>query len=889
MVSSLFRDKKIAAVATLVYAVFSGPAWLYSIYLRDFISSPQTWTGILYATGDKFLIQGWYPPFVVGFKHSVISLAALWWMVYAVRRLNLRNRFNFFLMSSIWALGYLFHVIDGLAFFVFLGVLLIIYMVSHDTEGKKRIRLAAIAVLIALAFVIVIELSLTNYYLTYPSFYAPSRRYYYLISPSFYLAAVASASVIILSYARMPNSMHNIFVSKYQGLKSKLPSWVNESLGVEVIFYVYFTSLILWIALFEGFHTAQFTVGQVPWYAQPVVLGVPFLLGLVGTSILLLRWRKLGKEVKNALIFCVLSSAFFFIVGSVITVLNMYFFYTGGGERGIMSWYTRAMVSILATYALFEIFRGIIPRKSLKLRHVTKVAISTLLIPLIVISSISSTLIAQDFLSSFYEVKISEEERQALTYLHYSLPRGYIAYLAKPSGISYIRAFANDKWWDDPGLWLGAEWQFGGVRAPENILFTMKQTNAAYIYVHHTRDSQVLQKSLLLQLFLSVLPVAFDNSEVSIYSVPPSIRAPTSGESELGIVKPSQSSEPAYDAYVLSLFSIALNGDVTYTILNGISDPRMETVSKTILVPYDPVPNEENASTLLDWVSHGRNLVVFNTNSFGTFEGWTGSRQKRILVSCDSDSGWSGWGERGSISIETTKKTEGNASLRFYFENLMSYQWSGWAYNVTQPEGKPWNLSEWDTIGIWIYNSITSGPQWYLKLYDVNGKIGQFGNSQFLSRWYQAKYVPSFYGWKLITIPIRKYFGELDLANVTKLEISTGYQLPVDILVDEIAVYRNITGSTYVANKIIGSQTIDLPSIAVPSLDIGGTTGVIANYTLNELPVAPFAIEKDLGSGKVSFVNILPLNNFILSDARKFDVPDTLEKIYQILQIIPKQ
>jgi len=383
--------------------------------------------------------------------------------------------------------------------------------------------------------------------------------------------------------------------------------------------------------------------------------------------------------------------------------------------------------------------------------------------------------------------------------------------------------------------------------------------------------------------------VAFNNSEVTIYSVPPSIRAPISYASELGIVKPSESSGQAYDAYVLSLFTVALNGGVSYKILNGISDLGIESVSNTVLLPYDPVPDEEDTSRLFDWVGRGGNLVVFNTNSFGTFEDWFGLRAKRILVSCDSDSGWSRWAERGNISIETTEKVEGNASLRLHFENTLSWQWSGWTYNITQTEGKPWDLSEWDTIGIWIYTNGTSGPQWYLKLHDINGKTGQFGNPQFLSQWNGTEWVPSFDGWKRILIPAKNYYGELDLTNVTRLEISTGFQLPVDILVDEIAAYRNITGNTYAANSIVDSQTIDLPTITVPSLDIGGTTRVIANYTLNGLPVAPFVMEKDSGAGKVSFANILPVNDFILSDAGKVDVYDTLDKLYQTLQIIPKK
>ncbi len=886
MVQGFIKDRKVAAVATLFYTAFSGFAWVYAVYLRDFLQVSRSWIGILYDTGDKFLYQGWYPPFLVGFKHSVVSLTGLWWMIYAVRRLNLRSKLNFSLMSCIWALSYLFHVVDGLVFFAFLVVLLLSYTFSHDVEGRKNVRMAALAVLVALAFVTVTELALTDYYFTYTSFFAPTRRYYYLYSPSFYFAAVGAVSAIVLSYGRMPKSIHSIFVSKYNALKSKTPRWVNSHLGVEAIFYIYGLSLIVWILLLEGFHSAQLTLGQVPLYAYPAMLGVPLILGLVGISFLLLGWKKLEKEVRNALLFGVFSSVILTIMGLGVTAMNLLYFYTGGGERAIVTYYTRATVAILAAYAFLAVFkRG--ARKIPRGWKLARFAAPVLLTSLLVIAGVSSTLIAQDFSSSvFFSQKLSDEELQALNYL-YLLPKGYAAYLEKSSGTSYIRAFANDKWWDDPGLWLGgAEWESGGVHSPENVILTLKRTDAAYIYVNRDRDGQTLHKSLLLQLLLTAVPVTFNNSEVIIYSVPPSIQAPTSSPSELGIIKPEQSDGPAYEAYVLSLFSVAFSG-VSYQILDSTSDPRIDTVSTAIILPYDPAPHAEDTSALLNWVSSGKDLVVFNTDSFGTFEEQFGLRPKELLVSCDSSYGWSQWAGRGTTSVETAEKVEGNSSLRLSFENPLSYQWSGWIYNVTQAEGKPWNLTGWDNIGIWVHTNSSSGPQFYLKLYDVNGVSGQFGNPQLLSRWNGTQYVSSFNGWKRFLIPIKECFGSLDLTNITRLEISTGFQLPVDVLVDEIALYRNASGSANIANSIIGSHIVDLPLITVPPLDLNGATGVIANYTLDGLPVAPFAIENNVASGNVSFVNILPLNSFIVTNLTKVNVYEILVQIYQMLRILP--
>ncbi len=215
MASNFFKDKKTASIATLGYAIFSGPTWLYALYLRDFsaVVGYDDWIKIVYEAGAKFLIQGWYPAFLVSFTHQTLAYAFLWFMVYASWRLDLSRKFNFFLLSITVALSYLIHGIDPIIFAIYLFAFLLLCMFTQNIEGKKRVRLSALSILVAVVVVGLIDLSLTSQYDYFNSIYGSwavgrtigttlprfATRWYYFSSPSFYLVAFSSALIIALT------------------------------------------------------------------------------------------------------------------------------------------------------------------------------------------------------------------------------------------------------------------------------------------------------------------------------------------------------------------------------------------------------------------------------------------------------------------------------------------------------------------------------------------------------------------------------------------------------------------------------------------------------------------------------------------------------------------
>ena len=880
MVSGLFKDKRVISLATLSYALFSGSAWLYALYLRDFrpVVSDYDWKYIIYETADKFLNQSRYPPFAQGFTASVLGFASLWWMIYATFRLNLRHKFNFFLMSVIVALSYLLHGVEPVIFAVYLSAALLVYLLTQNGKGKKQVRLAALSILAALVMVSVIELSLTPYYEYFRSFSSSLAylvqmgRYYYLGSPSFYILVLMSLLIVVITYIK---PIETKLVQLYQWASQKLAPKYASSIKkrfVEIVFYLYGVTLVVWFILQPAImSSAPGGVGWIPWYVYPAVIGVPFLLSLVGASVLILKWGSIERKIRNILAFTAIAAILLFFFGQGISFVNETFFYTYFWERRNLN-YIYPLIGILMAYALVTLLGHGHRKKAQSLKYLARIGIISFLVSLIILSSVSSTLIAGDFsFLAHFGVGITEEELEALRYLHYSLPKGFnTGYLARYTGYYYIRGFASDKYTFDPYLWLGQYYY-----SPTSVISAIQRADIRFLYLNHMRDSRDLKKNLFIQQLIKVLPVEFENSEVTIYSIPP-LRYPSS-QASLRLVSPEEKEGDMYDAYVLWSLALMMS-EHPYMMISNVSDPFDLDGAESIIVPYDPLPIEKDVEQLLEWISNGGHLILSDTNPYGMFSGLVGLISKVSLVNCDSVENWRAAYGRGEISLEKSVTIEGNASLRL--RNDQS-SWEEWIYDPPTP----WDLSGYEHLGIWVYGT-GGGPIWVLYLTDSNGNESYYRYDLSTFDYETRTYVANFTGWKLHLVPIKRYYGGLDLSAIKKLRIITGPLLPVNILIDEILVLEESGKGRPIASAdgIQGTTSIDLPTIEVEGLSPSADVMIMANYTLDGVPVAPFAIQKDVDSGKVTYLNANLLYQSILSGSSGFTSP--YEVLLKILEII---
>ena len=343
------------------------------------------------------------------------------------------------------------------------------------------------------------------------------------------------------------------------------------------------------------------------------------------------------------------------------------------------------------------------------------------------------------------------------------------------------------------------------------------------------------------------------------------------------MIAPEESEGAAYDAYVLWFLTLMMSG-YPYNVILESSNMVLPNATKTVIMPYDPLLVK--AGQLLDWVTKGGHLIVSNTNPYGMSSELFGLTSKVSLVGCDSLENWKPLIKRGEISLETSLKVEGAASLRL--QNNQS-SWEEWVYSPPTP----WDLSGYEYFGIWVYGT-GGGPIWYLYLTDSNGNENYFRYDLSVFDSVTRTYVPSFTGWKLYLIPIKEYYGHLDLSTINKLRIVTGSRLPVNILIDGIfALAESEERSPVLANGILGAVNVDLPSVEVKALSPSKDAKLVANYTENGIPVTPFAIQKDFGSGTVTYLNINSLYESILSERSGWASPH--EILSEILNLIGVQ
>jgi hypothetical protein len=881
MASSLLKNRKTASLATLSYALFSGPGWLYALYLRGFgsVESYDSWIRTISMTGDKFYFQVFYPPFVVGFTGTVIAYTALWWMIYATYSLNLRRKFNFFLLTMTAALSYLFHGVDPIIFIVYLIAFMFAFLLTRDTRGIRQVRLGALSLIGALLLVSVIDLSLSRQYSEFLefsktfayTFVTDIRRYYYFASPSFYLIAAGSVLIIALTSFK---SIQSKTVQLCQSISRKFGTVHVDSIKrrlVEICFYLYVLVLVVWVlrlSSISAFASSGFS--WVPWYVYPAIGGVPFFIALVGTAILILRWKNTNLTVRSVLAFSVIALILLFLFGQLISFINETFFYTSFWERRTLS-YMHPLISILLAYALIA-FSGRIRIEKTSLKSVLTISGVSFLTALILVSSVSSTLVSTDYAARIYfGSSITNDELEALKFLHYSLPPGSgTAYMNSYTG-SYIRSFAGDKWSFDPRLLIGQ------YSYPDALISGVQGAHADFLYLNHIRDKRDLEKpqSRFIRELIEVLPVVFNNSEVTIYSIPPLHGAVQN--SPLRVVKPSEGEGPAYDAYVLWFFELMMS-KLDYSVINDSLDPAELNASKTIILPYDPLPNQ--VASLRDWVYSGGHLVVSNTNEYGAFAELLDLTTRVSLVNCDSSENWRTNYGRGGIFLENATYVEGSSSLRF--QNNQS-SWEEWIYTPVSP----WNMSSYKYLGIWIYGQ-GGGPRWLLYLRDSSGVEQYFRYDLSTYDPESGSYYPSFSGWKLHLIPIKQYYESLNLSSIMQLRIVAGPQLPVNMYVDGIFALeeRGEANSSVPANGIAGTLSLSLPNLEVKTLRSNLNLAFIANYTENGLPVAPFAIEMSLGAGKVTYLNVDSLFDFVLQPGAVTSPHDLLSAILEIIGIV---
>ncbi|MEM3190363.1 MAG: hypothetical protein QW454_05015 [Candidatus Bathyarchaeia archaeon] len=846
-------DARLPSLATLFWILFTGSfggfTWLYFTFLK-LSSTGQTQLQLLSSTADKTYNGTIYGVFGLWYVPATISFVLLMTTIFLMGKREVPKAKYLGLFSILIAGLYLTHVTEAVVFALFLAV----YGFMSKNENH-RTNDAIVSTVIGTIIVIMVYYVLSQ--LT-PRFIMNTSLLISIVGP----AATLLFSLIFRQYIR----------AKFPSTKKiKTDRRFLARMLVFLLFFIYAVAFLSWVSLIDSFHTWQVdTVGLVPWFIYPLMLGINGILAITA-----LYYLGDNKGLFRILAFFILFMAFTFVAGRVVSIVNLHFFSAGYWEKRFI-WFIKIPLAILAPlpviYAVDKIRRS---DMSINIKTV----ISIILIGTIVLYGVSTTFLNIEYwnlVANNPVNQISPTEMEAVNAFKEILDRDPRTWLATVTATSSaIATFAA------PADMLGLKQLLYTAYKPEMAFMQLYRHPAyehPYVYLH-SRDQVQLNKyaDRFLAKYLNVLPMVFQNSEVRIYNV--SRLSPPQPVSDTVLVLPLDRSlcgeENLYMAY-----NILSRGFYNYTVAYDLDDAIFK--AKTMILAFDPPSenilavsyNEYFNQTLSSWSIIKGSWQIINGELYG---GEIGKYGEGIILSQVSASNF-------TVSFKA-KPLSGNITVLNYMSvvyswvNSKNYRMADVFFNTdgyiyvlfrTIVDGIEQAIPRWPGIKTdikWDFGneykitvtvngtlsqiSINNKPYLSIDLKNIPGRIGL--------RYYRF-HQTSFDDFTLnynVNINLRAigdYINFLESGGKIIILNTNGYNFFGNI-------FFKLTDYGFNAEKIGGLKTtLNLPTqVGMQRLMINNSTiSILSNYTGPD-GENPFILKQNYGRGEVFYVNIYPI------------------------------
>ncbi|MCW4029668.1 MAG: hypothetical protein NWE92_08485 [Candidatus Bathyarchaeota archaeon] len=845
------------SVATLFWSLFTnsygGFSWIYLAYLK-LQGSTLTQLQLLTAVADKTyngtlygLLGLWYVPSTVSF---LLLIAAL----FLLSKTDLSSRSFIALFSITVTILYLTHITEAVVLVTFLAV--------YGIFARKSPLNISGALKGALLAFLVIPLV---YYL------------FSLFTSRFIFDTALMASIalpllaVILSLCTRAIKLPELS-KKIKPLRETRCSLLR--LSVYALTFVYIIALVSWLFFLNSFRTSQVdSIGLVPWFVYPFILGITGLLSVAAINLVV---RK--PDEYNSLKFFIAFLFFVFLAGTLVSIMNLYFFNAGYWEKRFL-WFIKIPLAILSPLPLLLLIN------KLKFTFPSRYKlISITLIGLVCCYGISTAFLNAEYwsLSSSESTHFAtSNESSAISSLKDILnhdPNAWVATVTSTSGEMVTLAGPPDSLGLKQLLYNAASQELALTQ-----LYRASMYSHAYLYIN-ARDQAFLANygDGFLANYLPTLSKSYENSEVSIYAVP-ALSYPQSN-SETALIIPYDQSlsidkNLVYDSLAYNNFNFTTVSDLDHAALNY----------STLIVPFDPPRENYVVHTMAD--AFTRETLEDYSSQKGT---WELKNQQLIGGNARGDEGiilYPVTADNFSISVNITPLI-GNSSILNYasivysWEDAKNYRladvffsndnnvyllyrdfingveraspsWPGLKTNVTWAFEDTFNLK----LTVSGENRVMSlnGTNLISHTNNVAGQVGvhynrffQVGFDDFLVEYYSTTFRP-----------VTDYLnyvqsgGHLIILDKT----GTGYfaqtmlSSPGDVA--DIQTINVVNGSKY-----------SLPTkLSIPVTSANSDTTVLCYYGDS---VSPLLVEKGYSSGgNVLYFNLAPINDAIYSSSQK--------------------
>jgi hypothetical protein len=855
-------DARLPSLATLFWSLFTnsfgGFAWIYFLHLK-LSSTGQAQLQLLSSTADKTYNGAVYGVFGLWYVPATVSFIILMAAIFLMGKREIEGKKYFAVFSVLVAALYLTHVTEAVVFILFLAILG--FIVKNE---KYRVDDALKSSIIGMIVVVIIYSALSRILL----------RFALNISLLISLALPIIASILVLVYRR--------------SIQPKLPP-LNKlfriggkrvvKMLVIALLFAYSIALLSWTMVLDSFHTWQVdTIGLVPWFMYPVMLGINGLLAIVALYLL----AEDPKLYTAATLFFIIFMVFAFIAGKAVSIINLYFFGAGYWEKRFI-WFIKIPLAILAPIPIIYVANKV--RKG-KMNVNVKTIATAAIIGVIVVYGISTTFLNLEYwnISANDPSKLpSQSEMEAVNALKKIFDKDSKAWLATVTGSSSaIATFAT------PADQLGLKQTLYTAYRPEMAftqLYRHPAYDHAYVYLHN-RDLAQLNKfaDRFLASYVKTLPIVYENSEVKIYNVSKVSPPLPSGDTILLIPLDKSLCD---QQTLCTAYSLLSQGLYNYTVAYDLDAKALS--SKTIVLAYDPPKG--NILTSLFEDTFNKTLTSYNIVKGNwriadgeLFGGETGKYGEGVILSPVS-------AENFTATFKA-KPVSGNASVLNYVSLVYSWVDSKnyriadimfgtdfyiYVHFRTIVNGIEKAIPNWPGIKTdlkWKFAdeyNITVTVEGTLNQIAVNGKTylssdmeniaGRIGLRYY--RFYQVSFddFSLKYNISLNLRPIEDYLAYLEAGGRLIILNSNGYYYFASNLF-------SVENSTLNAERIeFDKKTLNLPSkVASPKLTPKtSTTSVLSRYVGSD-DGTPFVTKQSFGSGELLYVNIKPIVEALRKD-----------------------
>ncbi len=874
-------DVKLPSLSTIFWVLFTnsygGFAWLYFTY-QKLSSIEKTQLQLLYTTADKtyngtiYGILGlWYVPLTV-------SLVLIMVAIFLLCKKEIPTKKYLALFSIIIAILYLTHVTEAVVFALFLA-----FYGAISKNQEFRTEQALKSSIIGFILVIVI---------------------YYILS-EVTIRFTFTVSLLISIFGPIFTQLLSLLIRKI--VNQKLPSFRVRSRITNKIFlkvvvflllFVYVTALISWPSLTNSFHTWQVdtaggSVGFVPWFMYPLILGINGLLAITALYYI----TKNSKPYEMLALF-IAFMVFALIAGRIVSTINLYFFDAGYWEKRFI-----LLIKLpLAAFAPIPILFLFDKLEKVKVHVNLRTVSSVIIIGTVVLYGISTTFLNLEYWNIASAYQPSSGEMKAVMTLKEILDSDLKAYLVSvtdPSAAIATFAAPADQLVLRPLLYTAYTPEMAFTQ-----LYRHPAYDHAYIYLHN-RDTIQLNKfaDRFLANYIKVLPIVYENSEVKIFNV--SKVSPPLPSSNTMLILPFDKSL-IDEQTIHTVYSILSQGLYNYTVAYDLDDKALN--SKTIVLSYDPPKGniltslfeEQFNGTLSPYTIIKGNWQLTSGKLFG---GETGKYGEGIILSPVSAENFTGSFKVKPLSGDTSALNY--VSLVYSWVDPKNYRYAdimfgadGYIYvhfrtiinGVEQaipnwPGIKTdikWNFGDEYNVTITVngtINQIAVNGKTYLsiELENIPGRIGLR-----YYRFYQVSFddFSLTYNVPLNLRPTEDYVNYLKSGGKLIVLNTNGYNYFGNTLLKPL-------GYTFNVEKIEGISTeISLPThVSVPKFTTENPNlFILSRYTgLND--ESPFIVKQSFGEGELFYVNIYPISEALRKNESPFIFYGIMDKLLEDLNL----